>query len=121
MAIYNLDFSEREVRQEFYRSSHWRKLRSIILKKSPLCKYCLNKGIITPASVCDHIIDIKYAPDKRLDSSNITTLCEKCHNEKSSREAVNSELDMHLLNRKWNIKIEEIPKKKKLEKKKLEK
>lgn len=38
-----------------YNNSRWRKLRLRQLSKDPLCKDCLNQGLVTEATVCDHI------------------------------------------------------------------
>ncbi len=47
------------------------------LAAEPLCRDCAAKGIVTPATVPDHIIPLEHdGPD---DDSNIRCLCEPCH------------------------------------------
>jgi len=103
-----IDWSLRETRQKFYGSKEWLLLRSYILGTRPLCVFCLAKGIVTPATEVDHIIDIKDRPDLRLSPSNLQPLCQVCHNTKSSRDYSQSDKDMDLVNRKWKIEIKKI-------------
>lgn len=73
----------------------WERLRSVHLAAHPLCVMCLadglvNDGSLTPSGrlhpvrrkrspVVDHIIPIAIAPDRRLDLSNLQTLCSTHH------------------------------------------
>lgn len=70
----------------FYQSAAWRRLRMIKLQANPVCEECLRRGLVTEATVVDHIVPINEggAP---LDMSNLQSLCAKCHNIKSGREA----------------------------------
>ena len=81
-----MDWNKREVRQQFYHSKEWRKLRKIKLSIDPLCEKCLTKGIIKEASVVDHKVDIILRPELRLTLSNLQSLCVECHNKKSSTD-----------------------------------
>ena len=60
----------------------------IKLQANPVCEECLRRGLVTEATVVDHIVPINEggAP---LDMSNLQSLCAKCHNIKSGREAHN--------------------------------
>lgn len=82
--------------QRFYRSRDWRECRAVGLMKEPFCKSCKDRGITTQGKVRDHIIPInsKNAYDTEngkyphpLDMSNHQTLCVRCHNRKSAKEA----------------------------------
>lgn len=70
----------------FYNSWSWRKIRKIFLSKNPLCKHCEANGVVEPATVVDHIKPINLGGDK-LNEENFQSLCESCHNKKSSNES----------------------------------
>lgn len=71
---------------EFYNSWKWRKLAKAYKAKHPLCVTCEANGYVTAVRVVDHKLRIK-AGGAPYDESNLQSLCEKCHNSKSSREA----------------------------------
>jgi 5-methylcytosine-specific restriction protein A len=81
-----MNWSDRETRQSFYQSKEWKSIRLYVLQTEPLCRKCKAYGYITPADVVDHIIDIKDAPDLRLEITNLQPLCERCHNRKTARD-----------------------------------
>ncbi|MCV3766478.1 HNH endonuclease [Rhizobium sp. TRM95796] len=58
----------------------WEELRRYFLGKYPHCRMCAAMGKTTPATVADHIIPIRLAPDRRLDPSNLQPLCAFHHN-----------------------------------------
>lgn len=66
--------------------SKWRKARARYLKVHPLCVRCQEKGILTKATVVDHIVP--HRGDKTLfwDESNWQSLCKKCHDKKTWNE-----------------------------------
>ena len=63
----------------FYKTARWQRLRKFQLMEHPLCKFCLQRGIVTPANVVDHV-----APHRGDWTDFITgelqSLCEPCHN-----------------------------------------
>ncbi|MBA7602416.1 hypothetical protein ES703_09505 [subsurface metagenome] len=63
----------------------WQKVRKMYLRENPLCVECLKKGIITPATVVDHIEPHKGDYEKFWDENNMQSLCEKCHNRKTAK------------------------------------
>lgn len=71
---------------KFYQSSAWRRLRAEKIARNPLCEECHKMGIIEQGTVVDHIVPINQggAP---LSLDNLQTLCDRCHNRKSGREA----------------------------------
>lgn len=78
---------DREVKNEaFYNSWPWRKLRKRFKENNPLCKHCEENGFIVPMKVVDHIVPIKKGGEP-LSEDNLQSLCEKCHNKKSSNES----------------------------------
>jgi len=64
----------------------WRKAAKGFLDLNPLCRMCLERGVIRAASVVDHIIPHKG--DQRLfwDRGNWQALCETDHNKKTATE-----------------------------------
>lgn len=72
--------------QEFYQSNQWKILSKKHKQQRPLCIYCLDFGLTTPAQVSDHIIEIRDDWDKRLDPENLQSLCHSCHNTKTAKE-----------------------------------
>lgn len=71
---------------EFYHSKAWRTLSHKILSNEPVCAWCLKRGIIRPAQIADHIVELKDDWSKRLDPNNIEPLCRACHNTKTVQE-----------------------------------
>ena len=39
----------------FYKTDRWQRLRGLQLRRRPLCKFCLEHGIVTAANVVDHV------------------------------------------------------------------
>jgi len=81
-----VSFEREKDNSAFYNSWPWRKLRKAFRIKNPLCVYCEANDIVTPGKVVDHIIPINKGGGP-LDINNLQSLCEKCHNSKSSRES----------------------------------
>ena len=69
---------------KFYESTAWRKLRTMFIRTNPVCIECGRAG-----AVVDHIVRVNDDPDKSLEWANLQTMCHRCHNAKSGREAHN--------------------------------
>lgn len=73
----------------FYWSKSWRNLREQKITDNPLCELCESVGIITPATVVDHIIPIEVNEDLKLEYCNLQSLCDEfngvnnCHRQKT--------------------------------------
>ena len=85
----------RKVKNTFYHTTVWRKVRKLYINTNPLCEECARQGITTPGTMVDHIKPInREDPYKThfgnygepLDESNLQTLCERCHAKKSAKE-----------------------------------
>ena len=63
--------------------ARWRKARALFLRQNPLCAECRRNGVLTPATVVDHIIP--HRGDERLfwDEGNWQPLCKPCHDYKT--------------------------------------
>ena len=40
---------------KWYSTARWATIRKHQLLQHPLCKYCAERGIVTPATICDHV------------------------------------------------------------------
>jgi 5-methylcytosine-specific restriction endonuclease McrA len=78
--------SDESKRVQFYQSTAWRKLSRRWLTSNPICQSCWQQGIIRKADVVDHIIELKDDWSRRLDETNLQSLCYKCHIEKTNKE-----------------------------------
>ena len=63
---------------KLYNNRTWRQKRAEQLSIEPLCRYCKARGIITVATVADHVVphrgDLVLFWEGKLQS-----LCQKCH------------------------------------------
>lgn len=59
----------------------WRKLRAEHLKRHPWCRLCGAQ-----ATDVDHIVPRRIAPERRLDPTNLQSLCKSCHSGAKQRE-----------------------------------
>ena len=63
----------------------WQKLRKNILARDDyLCVMCLQRGILTPATDVDHIV--QKADGGTDDWDNLQSLCKDCHKDKTVRD-----------------------------------
>lgn len=69
--------------QQFYHGTEWKKLSHHWLMMHPLCVDCEAQGIYRKGDLVDHVIELRDDWSKRLDPSNLQTLCYACHNKKT--------------------------------------
>ena len=72
---------------KFYNSKEWRATRNYYIQMHPLCEECSRQNKTTGGYCVDHIKPISMG-GHRTDRSNLQPLCRKCHDKKSSQEAV---------------------------------
>lgn len=72
--------------RKFYKSKAWRDMSYIYRLNNPVCEQCIELGIAAKADVVDHIIEIKDDWSRRLDDSNLKSLCHQHHEIKTRRE-----------------------------------
>ena len=60
----------------------WRRIRARVLLEEPLCRFCAERGEITPAEVVDHI-DGNTRNNAR---ENLRPLCKRCHDARTARD-----------------------------------
>jgi hypothetical protein len=63
---------------KLYTLTRWRKIRSHQLKIEPLCRICISNGIITPATICDHI-EPHRGDMIKFWNGPFQSLCKQCH------------------------------------------
>lgn len=66
----------------FYSRVAWKKLRSSQLNLEPFCTLC-----DLPGDTVDHITPHQGNPDLFFDSSNLQTLCKRCHDAVTTLES----------------------------------
>jgi 5-methylcytosine-specific restriction enzyme A len=62
----------------WYSSDRWARIRRHQLLEHPLCKYCAERGIVTPATICDHV-EPHRGDINRFWCGPFQSLCEACH------------------------------------------
>jgi 5-methylcytosine-specific restriction endonuclease McrA len=66
-------------RTRFYKTARWQRLRKLQLQRRPLCKFCLERGIVTVANVVDHVTPHR-GDWTAFVTGELQSLCEPCHN-----------------------------------------
>lgn len=72
--------------REVYGTNRWTMLARLHKSHNPICVACEAQGMVSPAEVTDHTLPINKggAP---WDWVNLQSLCRRCHDDKSAREA----------------------------------
>lgn len=86
-----------------YNTSEWKRKRVVILKRDNYkCRECKRYGKVVQADTVHHVIPLQERPDLRLDSRNLISLCEHCH------ERMHNKFDNTLskLGEEWRERIE---------------
>ncbi|MDP4024447.1 HNH endonuclease [Methylobacterium sp. NEAU 140] len=64
--------------RRLYHLARWRRIRAGQLKRQPLCERCLGNGVITPATVCHHVVP--HRGDEALFwAGPFASSCADCH------------------------------------------
>jgi len=65
----------------FYNTGDWIRLRVLAMERdNHLCQRCLKSKQLQAAHVVHHLIEVRDDWSKRLDLSNLESLCHTCHN-----------------------------------------
>lgn len=67
-----------------YNTSTWQRLRLAKLSTNPLCYACELRGRIVQAVAVDHVKPINQGGEPFPALEGLMSLCERCHNEKTS-------------------------------------
>jgi 5-methylcytosine-specific restriction protein A len=62
----------------------WRRLREMVLNEEPLCRDCLRRGLVTPATLVDHIQPLRDGGTN--ERANLAPLCVACHARKTAED-----------------------------------
>jgi 5-methylcytosine-specific restriction enzyme A len=62
----------------WYGTARWARIRRHQLLEHPLCRYCAERGIVTPATICDHV-EPHRGDVNRFWLGPFQSLCKECH------------------------------------------
>jgi 5-methylcytosine-specific restriction enzyme A len=63
---------------KWYSAARWTRIRKHQLLEHPLCKYCLERGVVTPATICDHV-EPHQGDVNKFWLGPFQSLCKECH------------------------------------------
>ena len=63
----------------WYQQKVWKLAREMQLGKEPLCEWCAARGVVTPATVVNHVIPHKGNWLLFIDPDNHASVCKACH------------------------------------------
>lgn len=76
--------------RRLYNTKAWRTRRLTQLSKEPLCRYCAKQGLITPATIADHVVP--HRGDLALFwSEDLQSLCKFHHDSTAQRKDIDGE------------------------------
>ena len=94
----------------FYHSKQWQRVRDYVYSRDlATCQVCGN--VVQDRKIVDHIVPRRLCtPEQALDSSDLWTLCYKCHFRKTKLEKIiakqpNGDTKLRHLNREWYTKV----------------
>ena len=63
---------------KWYSTTRWTRIWRHQLLEHPLCKYCAERGIVTPAEICDHV-EPHHGDVNKFWLGPFQSLCKRCH------------------------------------------
>lgn len=86
-ATYNPAWNKkRQANTDKYNTAQWRTLRQIQLSRFPICAGCKANGVITAASVVDHVFPWTHINEQAFFINIFQSLCPTCHATKGQLE-----------------------------------
>src|SRR5262249_10141293 len=77
---------------KWYSTARWARIRRHQLREHPFCAFCLERGIVTPAEICDHV-EAHRGDVNKFWLGPFQSLCKRCHDRSgSSRRAVSASI-----------------------------
>jgi 5-methylcytosine-specific restriction protein A len=70
-----------------YKSAAWAQLRAAQLSRAPLCAGCQSRGIVTAATVVDHVWPWRAIGPHAFRANRFQSLCPECHSIKTALES----------------------------------
>ena len=64
--------------------ARWQAVRAAQLRRHPLCEDCGGQGYVTEATEVHHVVALRDG-GRRLDASNLRSLCKGCHSRRTAR------------------------------------
>jgi hypothetical protein len=77
----------------WYSAARWQRRRALQLRAEPLCRMCLAKNIVMPATVADHVESHRGDLNKFL-LGELQSLCDNCHKTTSSAATARPSMTM---------------------------
>lgn len=71
--------------RRWYKLAAWARRRAAQLAVEPLCRFCMGKGIVTVATVADHVVPHREDAE-RFWNGALQSLCASCHSSAKQRE-----------------------------------
>lgn len=68
---------EAEAYRKLYRTARWQAVRTAQLRNHPLCHKCLQRGHVTPATVCHH--EDRETKKTNFYGGPFLSVCSPCH------------------------------------------
>ena len=62
----------------FYSTARWARLRRHQLLTHPLCAFCAERGLVVPATICDHV-EPHHGDINKFWLGRLQSLCKPCH------------------------------------------
>lgn len=64
--------------RSWYQLERWRRIRRAQLRAEPLCRFCLDNGRVTQATIADHVVSHGGDWNQFL-TGKLQSLCKPCH------------------------------------------
>lgn len=74
--------TRKEPWRKWYHTAHWKRLRTLVLARDPICKRCNRYA----STIADHIRAHKGVWQMFVDMTNLQGLCASCHSIKTAQE-----------------------------------
>jgi hypothetical protein len=71
--------------RDWYQLQRWRNRAKLQLKLQPLCEFCQQRGIVTPATIADHI-EPHRGDWNAFWLNSLQSLCAQCHSSTKRRQ-----------------------------------
>lgn len=77
-------------RSPLYKTYRWQIIRAAQLQSEPLCKFCMDRGQVTAATVADHV-EPHRGDEYKFWNGKLQSLCKQCHDSDKQRMERGSE------------------------------